>query len=201
MPGVAAGFGALPDDPTVASLEQKLLIESQYSVSLRDTPPEVLRFLVDRSRQAGNDAFKRKDYKGAGPGRRPVRGSRCLVQLRSDAPPSQRPRAEATKMYSQAIAGDEGDAALYSNRSAAYLAQGLLEQAVWDAKKAVALRPEWGKGHYRLGAALSALNLWPEAAAALAAGAAADPENGDMVRGWLAGWAAGCAPSPPILHP
>lgn len=90
-------------------------------------------------------------------------------------------------MYSQAIAGNEGDATLYGNRSAAYLAQGLLEQALWDARKAVTLRPEWGKGHYRLAAALSALNRWPEAAAALTAGAAADPGNSDMVRRWLDG--------------
>ena len=56
---------------------------------------------------------------------------------------------EALKMYSQAIAGAETDHTLFGNRSAAYLALGLYEEALQDAQKAVALCPTWAKGHYR----------------------------------------------------
>lgn len=52
-------------------------------------------------------------------------------------------------MYSQAIAGAETDHTLFGNRSAAYLALGLYEEALQDAQKAVALNPTWAKGHYR----------------------------------------------------
>ena len=52
-------------------------------------------------------------------------------------------------MYSQAIAGAEGDATLFGNRSAAYLAAGLYQDAILDAQKAKALSPAWSKGFYR----------------------------------------------------
>ena len=52
-------------------------------------------------------------------------------------------------MYSQAIAGAEGDATLFGNRSAAYLAAGLYQDAILDARKATALAPAWAKGFYR----------------------------------------------------
>ena len=66
--------------------------------------------------------------------------------------------ADAIKMYSQAIAGDGTDHTLYSNRSAAYLAVGLLDAALVDAQKTVSLHPEWPKGYYRLGCALESMN-------------------------------------------
>lgn len=78
-------------------------------------------------------------------------------------------------MYSQAIAGDAGDASLFANRSAAHLALGLFEAALSDAQQAATLRPEWAKGHYRLGCALSALSQWSGAAAALARCLELDP--------------------------
>ena len=52
-------------------------------------------------------------------------------------------------MYSQAIAGAEGDATLFGNRSAAYLAAGLYQDAILDAQKATTLSPAWAKGFYR----------------------------------------------------
>lgn len=57
--------------------------------------------------------------------------------------------AEAVKCYSQAIAGDEHDETLFANRSAAYLAQQLLDEAVNDAATTVQLKQTWPKGHYR----------------------------------------------------
>ena len=78
--------------------------------------------------------------------------------------------ADAIKMYSQAIAGDETDHTLFSNRSAAYLAVGLLVAALWDARKTVELRPEWPKGYYRLGCALESMNELESALAAFEKG-------------------------------
>lgn len=43
-------------------------------------------------------------------------------------------------------------------------------QAIWDAQRAVELRPSWPKGYYRLGCGLLALSRWDEAAAALGVG-------------------------------
>ena len=42
-----------------------------------------------------------------------------------------------------------------SNRSHAYVKMNKLSQAVRDAKYTVAMRPDWGKGYFRLGRALS----------------------------------------------
>lgn len=57
---------------------------------------------------------------------------------------------EALKHYSSALAlRPAGDAALYSNRSAALLALGLHEEALADATRCVELRPAWWKAHYR----------------------------------------------------
>jgi predicted RNA methylase len=74
-------------------------------------------------------------------------------------------------MYSQAIAGDETDHTLYSNRSAAHLAVGLLDAALVDAQKTVSLHPEWPKGYYRLGCALESMNEMESALAAFQRGA------------------------------
>ena len=77
---------------------------------------------------------------------------------------------DAIKMYSQALTGDEKDHTLYSNRSAAYLALGLLDAALLDAQKAVSLQPEWAKGYYRLGSALESMNEMESALAAFQKG-------------------------------
>ena len=95
-------------------------------------------------------------------------------------PLPQHTQAEAVQAYSQAIAGAPDDAALFGNRSAAYLALGLYEQAAWDGAKAAKLRPSWAKGHYRLGCAHLALSQWAEAAAALARAAELEPGAADV---------------------
>ncbi len=87
--------------------------------------------------------------------------------------------ADAIKMYSQGIAGNENDHTLFGNRSAAYLAIGLLDQALWDAQKAVTLEPAWAKGYFRLGCALENMNEWEAALAAFSEGSKLEP--GDKV--------------------
>lgn len=98
-------------------------------------------------------------------------------------------------MYSQAIAGNPKDHTLFGNRSAAFLAMGLYEDALLDATKCTQLKPDWAKGHYRLGCVLLALSQWAAAAEALGKGAELEPGDADMVGGC---WA---AISPQHLHP
>lgn len=85
--------------------------------------------------------------------------------------------ADAIKMYSQGIAGDENDHTLFGNRSMAYLSMGLLDQALWDAKKSVTLKPDWAKGYYRLGCALENLNEWESALTAFSKGLQLEPDD------------------------
>lgn len=71
----------------------------------------------------------------------------------------------------------------YSNRSAAYLSWGRVEEAIADAKKCVEVDPKFSKGYGRLGAALFAAGKHGEAAAAYASGIAVDPTNASFTEG------------------
>lgn len=51
-------------DPTVCDTEQLKSIEQYAGVSLKDADPSAIKFIVDQSKRAGNDAFKQKKYKG-----------------------------------------------------------------------------------------------------------------------------------------
>ena len=57
-------------------------------------------------------------------------------------------------------------AALHSNRSACYAALSRFDDALLDAEKAAALRPEWSKAHSRVGTALQGLERFEEGIAA-----------------------------------
>lgn len=63
---------------------------------------------------------------------------------------------EAIDRYSDGLLLDPGNHVLYSNRSAAYLKMGVPQRALSDADEVVRLKPDWGKGHGRRGAALFA---------------------------------------------
>ena len=52
---------------------------------------------------------------------------------------------EAVQLYSQAIKCDPENAALFSNRSAAYSKAGKYMEALTDAETAVQLKPDWAK--------------------------------------------------------
>ena len=100
-------------------------IEASSKMTIDDLKanPELVQFAVDRAKKSGNDAFK------AG-------------RMR-----------DAVRMYTQAIAGAPGDAALHGNRSAAKLALGEHDGAFLDATRCASSWTACAKGHYRLGCA------------------------------------------------
>ncbi len=59
--------------------------------------------------------------------------------------------ARAIEAYNGALTGLPNDAAVYSNRSVAYLKEREFEKSLADAEMCIKLRPEWSKGWYRYG--------------------------------------------------
>ena len=128
----------------------RALIEQETGLRTEDLSKGELAFMAERSKAAGNAAFKTKDYR------------------------------MAIKMYCQAIAADETDATLFANRSATYLAVDRAHDALVDAAKAVELDRAWPKGYYRLGMALAALERWAQAAQTFEHGLELAPDSADL---------------------
>ena len=176
-------------DPTVCSEEEREKIEQYYGISINDSSPELLQFVVSRSKEAGNLAFKQRKYAGTCKCGRSIAQavSSCInTEKRFSNLPNCRLIdrgclfAEAAKLYTQAIAGTPEDATLFSNRSAAHLALGLYEAATLDARKAITLRPDWAKGYYRLGCAYASLTQWEHSSHALQKAHEIEPNNTDI---------------------
>lgn len=70
---------------------------------------------------------------------------------------------KAAALYTQAIKLDPDNAALYSNRSAAFLNLVKLTKALADAEMTIKLKPTWEKGFFRKGCALEAMQRYEEA--------------------------------------
>jgi stress-induced-phosphoprotein 1 len=70
---------------------------------------------------------------------------------------------EAIQAYTEAILLDGNNHVLYSNRSAAYLKAGQLQEALKDAEKTIEISPTWAKGYSRQGAVLTYMQKYPEA--------------------------------------
>eukprot|EP00232_Nephroselmis_pyriformis_P030673 CAMPEP_0182852400 /NCGR_PEP_ID=MMETSP0034_2-20130328/144_1 /TAXON_ID=156128 /ORGANISM="Nephroselmis pyriformis, Strain CCMP717" /LENGTH=329 /DNA_ID=CAMNT_0024983105 /DNA_START=26 /DNA_END=1012 /DNA_ORIENTATION=+ len=136
---------ALRVDPHVREV-----IEAEAGVSIDTIDPAVLKFVVDKSKTNGNEAFREKKY------------------------------AEAIKLYTQAIAGAPTDHTLYSNRAAAYHGAGRYENSALDAARCVTIAPKWGKGYYRLGVAFAAMGRWEDAVENFTKGCKVDPRNSEM---------------------
>ncbi|EYU26826.1 hypothetical protein MIMGU_mgv11b014132mg [Erythranthe guttata] len=60
---------------------------------------------------------------------------------------------DAVAHFTDAIGLAPTNHVLYSNRSAAYASLNKFSEALSDAEKTVELKPDWGKGYSRLGAA------------------------------------------------
>lgn len=87
---------------------------------------------------------------------------------------------EAIKYYTEAIALDNNNHVLYSNRSAAYAKAKQYEKALEDAQKTISIKPDWGKGYSRMGSALAYLGKLDESIAAYEKGLMLDPDNAQM---------------------
>lgn len=84
---------------------------------------------------------------------------------------------EALEQYSRAVQIDPRNSVYFCNRAAAHFKLGEQEAAVADCTAALALQPDYGKAHGRLGLALTALDRHREARAAFARAAQLEPEN------------------------
>jgi heat shock protein 1/8 len=85
---------------------------------------------------------------------------------------------------------DPTNEVLYSNRSAAYLSLGkqdgkFTDMAVADGRMCLELKPEWGKGYARLGAALFSARNYVEAAKVYATGVGKEPTNALLTEGLI----------------
>lgn len=70
---------------------------------------------------------------------------------------------EAVDCYTKAINLDKSNHVLYSNRSAAFLKAGRLQEALADAEETIRVNPSWPKGYSRKGAVLFALDKLEDA--------------------------------------
>ncbi|XP_072933628.1 small glutamine-rich tetratricopeptide repeat-containing protein alpha-like [Epargyreus clarus] len=84
---------------------------------------------------------------------------------------------EALEKYTRAIEIDPRNAVFFCNRAAAQFKLGQNEAAVADCMAALALQPNYGKAHGRLGIALTVLDRHREARAAFARAAQLEPDN------------------------
>lgn len=103
---------------------------------------------------------------------------------------------EAVDVFTLAISADPENAVLYSNRSAAFASLKQWNEAIEDAKKTTELRPDWGKGWSRLGAALQGIGNFKEAHEAFLKGIQVDPSNAQLQKGVESTKAAMNAPPP-----
>ena len=87
------------------------------------------------------------------------------VQLRNEGNKLfQRGDVEASLVkYSEAFQMSKEDHLITSNRSHAYFKAGKLKEALEDAERTIALKPDWGKGYFRRGMALASLGNMEEA--------------------------------------
>jgi len=123
---------------------------ARSSAEAREIDAGALRHAVEAAKRRGNEAFARRAY------------------------------GEAMEAYTVAIAGREDDKTLYSNRSAAALGMGLVEEALRDAAACVRADETWAKGYYRLGCALMSAFESGKAVAAFRRGLELAPESVDM---------------------
>ena len=91
---------------------------------------------------------------------------------------------DAIAKYQQALAWNAKDETILSNLSQAYLMVQNWQSAQDFAEKCIQEKPEWPKGHYRLGRVFMELDKFRDAADAFERGLEKDPENVDLKRAY-----------------
>lgn len=89
---------------------------------------------------------------------------------------------KAAALYTQAIKLDPDNAALYSNRAAAFLQLVKLNKALADADTTIKLKPQWEKGYFRKGCVLEAMEQYEEAISAFQIALQHNPQNTEVSR-------------------
>uniref|UniRef100_A0ACD5YJY1 Uncharacterized protein n=1 Tax=Avena sativa TaxID=4498 RepID=A0ACD5YJY1_AVESA len=89
---------------------------------------------------------------------------------------------KAAALYTQAIKLDPDNAALYSNRAAAFLQLVKLNKALADADTTIKLKPQWEKGYFRKGCVLEAMEQYEEATSAFQLALQHNPQNTEVSR-------------------
>jgi len=87
---------------------------------------------------------------------------------------------EAIAKYSEAINLDGSDVTFFSNRSAAYAALLMWEEAAEDGRSCVKVNKNFIKGYFRLAVALREMKKYKEAVDNIKMGLAVDPGNADL---------------------
>lgn len=88
-----------------------------------------------------------------------------------------------SEKFTAAIELDPTNHILYSNRSAAYASKKEWPKALTDAEKTTELKPDWGKGWGRKGAALHGAGDLEAALEAYNKGLESDPNNAQLKSG------------------
>lgn len=89
----------------------------------------------------------------------------------------------AIELYTAALKDTPNDHTIYGNRAMAYLNLGKNEEALADGDKCIEIKPDWGKGYHRKGAALHKLGKFEDSMGAYAKGLEIDPTNAAMKQG------------------
>lgn len=84
---------------------------------------------------------------------------------------------KAIEFYTEALDAAPTDHTILGNRSMAYLNLKQNDKALIDAEKCITLKPDWGKGYHRKGAALHAMERFEDSMEAYVAGLKIDPTN------------------------
>lgn len=104
-------------------------------------------------------------------------------RLKGNAAFQQQKWSDAIRFYSQALRLDNRHFTCYSNRSAAYLKRGKLNEALQDANACVKMKGDYPKGHLRRGAALFEMKRFDDARIAYQQGLKYCPNDKALVEG------------------
>ena len=127
-------------------------------------PPHILQKQltenIQEAKEKGNTAFRQKDYETA------IKHYTLGVAMITS-----RPMWESCSLIADELT------VMLANRSAAMYACEAYIEALCDADAVVKIKGAWGKGHFRKGKALAALQRYDEARAALDLGHQCEPDN------------------------